>query len=294
VRLDAGRRDGPADVPLRIDDPSQVSPPWARYVAGVVAELRPATGLTGTVRATLPAGRGLASSAALELGVAAALGADLTDPVPVALACQRAEHRAVGVPCGIMDQLTVAAAVEGAALLLDCRSLATRPVTLPDGLDVAVVDSGQARSLAGSPYAERRARCAEAEARIGPLRDASPADVERLADPVLRRRARHVVSENARVAACAAALEAGDARRAGELMVASHTSLRDDFAVSTPVLDAVVDRLRAIPGVHGARLTGAGFGGCVVALCDTEAPLDVIPVWRGRPADGAQVTFLDA
>lgn len=287
VRLESGEMEGIADLPLQIDDPSRVEPPWARYVAGVVAELRPTTGLTGTLRTTLPPGRGLASSAALEVGVAVALGADLSDPAAVAEACQRAEHRAVGVPCGIMDQLTVAAAVDGAALRLDCRALTTQPVRLPEGLEVAVIDSGQTRTLTTSPYAERRTQCAEAEARIGPLRDATLDDVGALGDPVLRRRARHVVSENARVDALVEAFAGDDVRQAGELMLASHTSLRDDFEVSTPVLDALAERLRATPGVHGARLTGGGFGGCVVALCDAAAVLDVSPVWRGRPAEGA-------
>jgi galactokinase len=277
---------GAADLPLHIDDPAAIQPAWARYVAGVVAELRPTTGLTGTIETTLPPGRGLASSAALEVGVAAALGADLGRPVELAQACQRAEHRAVGVPCGIMDQLTVAAAVEGAALRLDCRSLEVRPVTLPDGLEVAVVDSGQRRALAGSPYAERRAQCAAAEARIGPLRDATTASVEALDDPVLRRRARHVTSENVRVDGFVAALAAGDAQLAGELMGASHASLRDDFEVSTAELDGLVAHLGSRPGVHGARLTGGGFGGCVVALCDPGVALGVDPVWRGRPAAG--------
>jgi galactokinase len=110
---------------------------------------------------------------------------------------------------------------------------------------------------------------------------------------VVRRRARHVVGENARVEACVAALGAGDPRRAGDLMAASHASLRDDYEVSTPALDGLVERLQATAGVHGARLTGAGFGGCVVALCDSGAVLDVPVVWRGRPAAGSWVRFLD-
>jgi galactokinase len=280
---------GIADLPLAPDDPRQVVPPWARYVAGVAVELRPRQGLTGTVSSTLPTGRGLASSAALEVAVALALDGDLDDRVGLARACQRAEHRAVGVPCGIMDQLTVVAATEGAALRLDCRSLEITPVPLPDGVDVAVVDSGQRRELASSPYARRRDELTQVEAHIGPLRDNTPDEVTAIADPLLRRRGRHVTTENRRVEALVAAFEAGDAPLAGELMVASHASLRDDLEVSTPELDDLVSHLQRRPGVHGARLTGGGFGGCVVALCDAGAPLDVPAVWRGRPAAGARV-----
>jgi galactokinase len=286
--------EGLADLPLRVDAPADAEPPWARYVAGVLAELGPPQGLSGTITSTLPSGQGLASSAALEVVVAVALGADLDDPLALALACQRAEHRAVGVPCGIMDQLTVAAAVDGAALRLDCRSLEVSPVVLPDGIDVVVVDSGQRRELTTSPYARRRDELARAAALIGPLRDAEPADVASVGDPVLRRRARHVTTENLRVDALVAAFEAGDLGEAAEVMAASHRSLRDDLQISTPQIDRIVDHLQARPGVHGARLTGGGFGGCVVALCDsgTDAMVDIPVVWRGRPAAGARALLL--
>ena len=256
-----------ARVALDVDDPSSISPAWARYVAGVVAELRPAEGGRGVVRTTIPLGAGLSSSAALEVAVALALGF-AGSPLELAQHCQRAEQRASGVPCGIMDQLASAAGVEGHALLIDCRSLEVTPVRLPDEVTVVAVHSGQARTLAGSAYADRRAGCEAAAASIGPLRDATLDDVARIADPEQRRLARHVVSENARVVAFAEALLAGDLGGAGALMYESHASLRDDFAVSTPVLDELVERLRRVPGVHGARLTGGGFGGAVVALCD--------------------------
>jgi galactokinase len=257
----------------------------------VVAELRPDDGLSGTVDATLPAGRGLSSSAALEVAVALALGASTSDPLALAQLCQRAEHRAVGVPTGIMDQLTILAAVEGAALRLDCRSLEVTAVALPDEVEVAVADSGLTRTVHGSAYAGRVADCARAEAELGgPLRDATASDAETLTDPVLRRRARHVVTENARVDAMVAALAAGDLRTAGALMAASQASLRDDYEVSTPALDELVGHLRGTPGVFGARLTGAGFGGCAVALCTPGARFDVPVVWRGRPAGPATLT----
>lgn len=274
----------PAVVPLGLTDPAELPAGWARYVGGVVAEVKPATGAVGSVRTSVPIGAGLSSSAALEVAVALALGHP-GPPLELAQACQRAEHRATGVPTGILDQLASVAAAEGAALLIDCRSLETAPIVLPD-LEVVVVHSNESRRLVGSAYAERRAQTEAAEAIIGPLRDAGPSDVDRIPDPLLRRRARHVVTENARVIAMTEAFAAGDVERAGRLLVESHASLRDDFGVSTTALDATVDRLLATPGVLGARLTGAGFGGCVVAFV---RPGVDIGGWKVRPAAGARV-----
>ena len=281
VRLTSDQAPLPAVVPLATADPSAVEPPWARYVAGVVAELRPETGATGTVTTTLPLGAGLSSSAALEVAVALALGFE-GDALAVAQLCQRAEHRASGVPCGIMDQLTSAAGVEGALLLLDCRALTVKPVPLPAGVAVVGVHSGVPRALAGTAYAERRAQCAAAEREVGPLRDAQLDDLTALADEVLRRRARHVVTENARVLAFVDALAAGDHALAGAAMNDSHASLRDDFEVSTPAVDARVEGLAAEPGVFGARMTGGGFGGMVIALCDAGAADPLATARRGR------------
>jgi galactokinase len=278
---------GVAELPLSVDDPSKVEPAWARYVAAVVRELRPTDGLTGTLHSSLPIGRGLASSAALEVAVATVLGVNLRDPVAAAQLCRRAEHRAVGVLCGIMDQLAIIAGVADTALRIDCHTLEMTPVPFPADAEVVVVDSGQERELAGSPYGARRAECGLAEERIGALRLATPLDAETLDDPVLRRRARHVTTENQRVDALIAAFAADDLHHAGELMAASHASLRDDYEVSTPELDTLVSHLRGTPGVHGARLTGAGFGGCVVALCAPGTRVDVPVVWRGRPTGGA-------
>jgi galactokinase len=285
VRLRSATEEEPAVVPLHVDDPAAVSPAWARYVAGVVTEVRPTEGATGMVSTTLPVGAGLSSSAALEVAVALALGFTGSD-VELALACQRAEHAASGVPSGIMDQLASASGVAGSALLIDCTTLARTPVPLPTDVEVVVVHSGEARALAGSAYAERRQQCEAAEAEIGPLRSAPPDAVDALADPVLRRRARHVVTENARVRETAAALATGDVVGAGRAMVASHSSLRDDFEVSTPALDRLVDELTATDGVLGARLTGAGFGGCVVALARPGA---VRRGWVVRAVDGARL-----
>ncbi len=275
----------PATVDLDVADPRAVTPAWARYVAGVVAVLGPAEGAVGTVRSTLPVGAGLSSSAALEVSVALALGFD-GSPMELALACQEAEHRASGVPSGVMDQLASVLGVEGHALLMDFSSLDVVPVPMPEGVDVVVVHSGQARALAGSAYAARRAQCEAAAAVIGPLRDASVDVVDRLDDDLLRRRARHVVTENRRVLDFAAALRAGDLVEAGRLMAASHASLATDFDVSTGALDALVAELAATPGVYGARLTGAGFGGCVVTLADAGSR---VRGWRLHPSAGARV-----
>jgi galactokinase len=274
-----------ADVALDVADPAGTEPAWARYVAGVVRETRPAVGGAGTVRTTLPIGVGLSSSAALEVAVALALGFEGT-PLQLALACQRAEQRAAGVPCGVMDQLASAAGVRGHALLIDCAALTVLPVALPADVDIVVVPSGERRALATSAYAARRADCEAAAALIGPLPQARLDDVATIGDERLRRRARHVVTENARVVTFAGALQAGDLDAAGRLMSESHRSLAVDFEVSTPGLDRLVDDLRAVDGVYGARLTGAGFGGCVVALVRPGA---AVPGWRLHAADGARV-----
>jgi galactokinase len=266
------------------------APAWAAYVAGVVAEAAPQQGLRGRVRTTLPVGAGLSSSASLELALALALGAD-PDPRALALLGQRAEQQASGVPCGIMDQLTSAAGMAGHALRIDCHDLTVEPVRLPDDLEVVVVHSGVPRTLAGSAYADRRRECEAAEAQLGPLRLAHPGDERSIADPVLRRRARHVLTENQRVRDTAAALRADDVDALRELMAGSHASLRDDFAVSVPEVDALVDRLAATDGVLGARMTGGGFGGCVVAL---TRPGALSEGWRVRASAGAHVLSPEA
>jgi len=263
------RSDTEADaavVPIDVADPTSVTPAWARYVAGVVAVTRPTAGGRGTITTTLPIGAGLSSSAALTVAVALALGFTGT-PRELAVTCQAAEERASGVHGGVMDQLASAAGVEGNALLIDCSSLSITPIPIPDHVDVVVIHSGESRTLAASGYMTRRAE----------LEAGHP------------QRVRHVESENERVLAFAEALTSGDLVAAGGLMVASHVSLRDDYEVSTPALDALVDRLTATRGVYGARLTGAGFGGCVVAL---TGPGILNEGWRVRPSAGARVARL--
>lgn len=283
VRLRSDDDETPADVPIDVADPSAMSPSWSRYVAGVVAEVRPVVGFAGTVHSDLPIGAGLSSSAALEVAVALALGA--TDaPRDLAALCQRAEQRASGVPCGILDQLSSTSGVEGHALFMDCSLETTSPVPVPDAIEFVVVHSGQERTLAGSAYGTRREECRHAESAIGPLRSATTDDVRSIADPTLRRRARHVVTENQRVRDTTAALAEGDIAAVGAIFLASHASLRDDFECSTPIVDAVVDRLRATPGVHGVRMTGGGWGGCVVAVAEPGALDEGWVVAPGGPA----------
>lgn len=290
-RLDLVSESEPDAVSLELPwlvDPSTVTPTWGRYVAAVASEIGGTTGARGRVRTDIPVGAGLSSSAALEVAVALALVADETgaapDPIEIAKLCQRAEHRATGVPTGIMDQLCIAAAEEGSAMQIDCHDLSITPIIVPDDVEV-VVRFVAHRTLEGSAYADRVRECAAAEAVIGPLRSASIADLDRIDDPVVRARARHVISENERVRVVAASFERGDVVEAGAVLTDGHRSLRDDFATSIPIMDEAVDHLCATPGVLGARMTGGGFGGCLVALCRPGTPIEG---WRVRPAAGAR------
>jgi galactokinase len=270
VRVTSEEHDGVVDVAADgRDDPRGVRPEWGRLIAGVVAAAaareRPAVGIDARISSSVPEGSGLSSSAAVEVALALALadaGGLALAPRDVALLCQAGEHAATGVPSGVMDQLTSLCGVDGAALLIDCRSLEIQPVPLPGGLAVLAVHSGISRRLEDTPYAERRAACEGAARRLGlaSLRDAT---LEQVRDDPL---ARHVVTENARVHETAAALRAADVERAGRLFAESHGSLRDDFRVSTAELDLLVEELERA-GAYGARLTGAGFGGSVVAIC---------------------------
>lgn len=295
VLRSAGEPD-PADVdihvPLETRVLAEVQPRWARYVAGVVAAVRPTSGGHGTVEGTIPVGSGLASSASLQVALALAFGFH-ADPPVMAEVLQRAEQAATGVATGLLDQLAITGAREGHALLVDLHDLSLQDVPLPDGAEIIAVDSGERRTLARTGYAARRAECEAASFRLGPLGRIGPADFMGLPDAVLRRRVRHVVTECDRVRWCAEALASGDLAEAGRLMLASHRSLAGDFEVSTPALDQLVALLAALPGVHGARLTGAGFGGCVVALAEPGA-VDLAalatPAWRLRPTGGASIT----
>ena len=279
----------PAVIDLDVEEPAEVEPPWARYVAGVVAELHPRTGFIGEShdddpdrhralverrarggRRPCARRRGVRShrpGAAVPAGRAPRLGRAVRDHGPAGLAARR----------------------RGPRLLIDCTTLEVTPVPLPDDVAVVVVDSKEPRRLDGSGYAQRRDEVAAAADLIGPLAKASLDDVASIEDTTLRRRARHVVTENARVREFVAAIASGDVELAGDLMTDSHVSLRDDQQVTTPALDRLVERLCAMPGVYGARLTGGGWGGCVVALADPGA---LEEGWTVTPSAGATVDWL--
>jgi galactokinase len=261
-------------------------PSWSNYVRGVVAGFaqrrKKLAAFDAVIESTLPLGGGLASSAALEVAAATLLEAmtgQTVDPIEKALLCQRAEHDFAGVPCGIMDQFTSILAQKNHALLLDCRSRTTTPVPMTDpAVTVLIINTNIRHKLAEGEYAKRRSQCEEAARvlKVPALRDATPAVLEAARgqmDPVVFRRARHVISENERVLQAAKAIQAADWPAVGQLMYASHASLRDDYEVSCPELDAAVEIAREIGatgGVIGCRMTGGGFGGCAVSLVKTD------------------------
>jgi galactokinase len=246
-----------------------------RQVEAVARALRDegleVAGFEGAVASDVPIGAGLSSSAALEVALACALSASALEPARLARVCHRAENVYLGTPSGIMDQLASAAGQAGHALLIDCRDLSVTPVPVPAGISLLVVDSGVRRELARSAYDERVAECRAAAEALGvtSLRDATSEQVETLSG-TLRRRARHVVDENARVLATVDALRAERLDELGPLFRASHEGLARDYEVSTAELDALVDIATATEGVIAARLTGAGFGGCAVNLVRAE------------------------
>ncbi|WP_170127948.1 galactokinase [Euzebya rosea] len=280
-RVQLRSADAPVPVDIPADGSSAPSDGWGRYVAAVAAELhalgRPPVGVVGTVSSTLPQGIGLSSSAALEVAVAVALlrAADRALPaVEVVRACRRAEHAAVGVPSGVLDQAASVLSRSGAALLLDCADLSHEDVALPDGIAVLIIDSGVTRQLEGSGYATRTR---ELGASLHVLDGRRPADVAvaELAaltagmDDVPARRLRHVVTENDRVRATVAAFAAADLGTVATLFADSHASLRDDFEVTVPQTDRLVDLLKD-NGALASRMTGGGFGGAVIGLVHAD------------------------
>lgn len=266
-----------------LDSMRHESAGWVEYLQGVAWALQEAghslSGWEGVMAGNVPRGAGLSSSAALELATARAFQAVSGfpwDPPAMALLGQKAESQWVGVNCGIMDQMISAAGEADHALLIDCRSLATTSVPLPADAAVVVLDTATRRGLVDSAYNERRAQCEAAAAYFGvpALRDVTgerfAAKAGRL-DDVTYRRARHVISENARTLAAAEAMRAGDAVELGRLMDDSHVSLRDDFEVSGPALNHMVECAWEEPSCYGARMTGAGFAGCAVALVEAAS-----------------------
>lgn len=256
---------------------------WSNYPRGVAWVLQSRglrlSGMDAAIHGDVPIGAGLSSSAALEVATAKAMqtlsGFILAD-VELALAAQEAENRFVGMQCGIMDQFISVLGRRDHALLIDCRSLEHRAVPMPAGYKVVVADTMRRRGLVDSEYNRRRAQCEEGvrllRQRLGgiaALRDVTPAQLEEhreVLPEVIYRRCRHVVRENERVLEAVAALGASDAATFGRLMLQSHASLRDDYEVSSPELDFLVDAALDIGGAVGARMTGAGFGGCIVSL----------------------------
>lgn len=288
VRVDMGRAIVPRDF----------KGSWVAYPCGVVAGLKrlgwEIPGFTARISATLPAGAGLSSSAALEVGVATAVEVLAGRHLPAeqkALLCQRAEHEFAGVPCGIMDQFAVTLGRAGYALLLDCQTRASIHVPLAaDAVSVLIIHSGVKHSLADGEYARRRAECQSAARLLGvaSLREISPSDwrdCESSLPDVERRRSRHVITEHERTLAFVDALKARDWHAAGQCMYGSHASLSQDYEVSCRELDLIVDVSRHVDGVFGCRMTGGGFGGCAVALIDTSRAPQIEQLFRCRYRD---------
>jgi galactokinase len=281
VRVVAADYKGEVDE-FRLDEPiaARKDALWPNYVRGVARHLiehgLPLRGADLALAGNVPQGAGLSSSASLEVAVAQAFktlfGFSSLSPTDMALIAQRAENLFVGCNCGIMDQLISARGEADHALLIDCRSLQSLAVPLPDGAVVMIVDSRVQRGLVESEYNTRREQCEAAarHLRVPALRDATAETLTVRGsdlDPVVRCRARHIVTENQRTLDAAEALANADLHRMGELMAQSHASMRDDFEITVPAIDRLVDILqRAIGREGGARMTGGGFGGCVVAL----------------------------
>jgi galactokinase len=259
---------------------------WVEYLKGTAWSLQQAghrlAGWEGVLIGDVPRGAGLSSSAALEMAAARALAAAgnlAWDPALMAKLGQRAENKWVGVQCGIMDQLISGCGRSGHALLIDCRTLQCQPVPFPPGIAVVVLDTGTRRGLVDSAYNQRRAQCEAAAAFFGvpALRDVDADRFEHLSggmDETTRRRARHVITENQRTLQAAEAMRRGAAAALGALMNQSHQSLRDDYEVSSEALNAMVECALEHQACHGARMTGAGFGGCAVAVIGAAAAAD--------------------
>ena len=267
----------------------EAHPHWTRYPRGVMWLLADKgytlSGLNMVMGSELPIGAGVSSSASVEMAVLEALllflDVDVYSQADKALMGVEVEHRFVGIPCGVMDQMASAAGDAGHALLIDCRSLETELVVIPAQAAVVVMDTAKKRGLVDSEYGLRRRQC-EAGARVlgvKALRDLEVSDLDAVLpklDPVTQKRARHVVTEDARTLEAVEALRAGDLGRVGELFNASHASLRDDYEVSCTELDVIVELAQAQAGCYGARMSGGGFGGCAVALVERDRVADFI------------------
>ena len=255
---------------------------WSNYQRGVAWALQQAgyglTGMDAALSSDVPIGAGLSSSAAVELATAMAFQVSsclAVDGVKRAQLCQKAENEFVGMRCGIMDQYVISMGQRDHALLIDCRSLTYQAVPIPEGCQIIICNTNKPRALVGSAYNQRRLECETGARQMGvvALRDLAADDLAEHAqslDPIALKRCRHVITENQRVLETVDALPQGDLARVGALMNASHVSLRDDYEVSCAELDAMVEAAWEQEGVWGARMTGAGFGGCTVNLVDTD------------------------
>jgi galactokinase len=279
--------DGFPSAAVDLSAPLTPSGTWSDYPLGVVAKLLeagyPVRGFDARFSSNLPVGAGLSSSAAIEVSTAVFLSQLFGFSMPrmdLALLCKRAENEFAGVNCGILDQVSSVFGKRQHAIFLDCRAQSVRQIPFPDGVELLIVHSGVKHALTGGEYNERREQCFEAARILGvaALRDASTADLNHpgLTD-IVRRRAAHITGENERVFEGLVALERGDLEAYGALLTASHRSSMLNFENSTPELDALVEIAIRQPGVFGARLTGGGFGGAVVALVATEA-IDTVQV----------------
>jgi galactokinase len=277
VEVVSGQADG--TVRLDLDDIGERRDDWAGYVQGmawVLGDEVDLHGWRGAIDSDIPAGAGLSSSAAFELALArawVALAGQPWEPSHMARLGQRAENQWVGVSSGIMDQLSCARGRSGHALLIDCRTQDVTHIPIPGDLAIVIMDTGTRRELTGSDYNVRQRECVQAAAALGvdSLRDAGIDAVERVLQDPLRRRARHVVTENGRVLAAVAALRGGSAPALGRVLSEGHRSMRDDFEASGPALDTMVALASGTAGCHGARLTGAGFAGCAIAVVERSA-----------------------
>ncbi|MBS0054871.1 galactokinase [Yersinia sp. Marseille-Q3913] len=299
VRVIAADYDNQQDI-FSLDAPIVPHPEyrWADYVRGVVKhlQLRHADfgGADLVISGNVPQGAGLSSSASLEVAVGQALQSLYQLPlsgVELALNGQEAENQFVGCNCGIMDQLISALGKQDHALLIDCRTLETRAVPMPANVAVVIINSNVKRGLVDSEYNTRRQQCETAARFFGvkALRDVDPNlffSIQDELDPVVAKRARHVITENERTLAAAAALAAGDLKLMGQLMQESHISMRDDFEITVPPIDSLVDIVKSVIGEQGGvRMTGGGFGGCIVALMPTSLVEQVrVTVAREYPA----------
>lgn len=289
IKLTSDQVSRPVEIALPFDGPpADVEPDWGRFIAAVAAEMCSKNGFRGHLTSDIPAGSGLSSSAALLCAIALALGFDGT-PLELAQVTQRAEYAATNVPTGIMDQLCIAAARPKCAALIDCDSHEIEHIAMPDDLEV-VVQFVEHRVLAHSAYAQRVDECAQAEALIGPLRQATRDQAESIQNERIRQRARHVVTENLRVRQFVRALRRGTYPELGDLLREGHESLRVDYETSTARMDTAVAIFNDTPGVFGARMTGGGFGGCIVALC---VPGTDVHGWKVRASAGASIRRID-